>query len=700
MTVEREGDYHPDNKNDNLSAPPNEKLETSSTDTEYRNEKEAVPEYTEKGAVAEFVEVWQFSWRSSIVGSLLGCVIAASNMYMGLKTGWLMSSSLFGAILSFAILKPLSRVLPYYLGGGPFGAKENCSAQTAASASGGLAAGFVAAIPAMYQLGLLDANNIGKDMAKMALWTIAAAFYGLFFAIPLRKHFVVNHDYVFPTPRAAAITIQSLHDSVTGEKEGIRAAIHLGVWFLISLFITLMGVWIPGIFNNPHILYWIGHAAGNQQMMESDALWHWSFVWDFAFFGAGLMTPGATVWSFFIGNVLAFGITGPLMWRDGSIGQPYGFKEFVTAQSFWLWPGISLMVFSSFAELFVHYDVLWQGVKIGCINTWNGIRRLVNRGGNFQIEQDPNDPLLEHEQVPALWWMGGLLASIIFTCVILGVFFGIQVYLSLLAILLAFILSFIGLQASAQTDINPLGSIGKVTQLIFASIPHPSVQAAQMVSLTTGNIASSAASQSVAMVSDLKTGHLLGASPRSQFYAQLVGSIFAIGMALALWYVYASAYPCIVKPMDKCEFDLVAVKIWVNVTKLLTEGKVDIPRASIITTIVFAVFSVVYTVVREKWIPEKYHPYMLNLNALGIGMTQSHGEVALAFVIGWATTTVWRRLSPESHSKLMYSVAAGSLAGMGIGSVIQALLRFGDIPSVSSMVTAGCMLNSEGVPEC
>jgi uncharacterized oligopeptide transporter (OPT) family protein len=109
-----------------------------------------------------------------------------------LKIGWTFGASLFGAIFSFAIIKPLSRALPPKWGGGYFGPKENCSAQSAATTAGGLSAGFVSGIPAMYKLGLMTTPK--NDAAALVLFTVSAAFYGLFFAVPLRSHFVVKQD--------------------------------------------------------------------------------------------------------------------------------------------------------------------------------------------------------------------------------------------------------------------------------------------------------------------------------------------------------------------------------------------------------------------------------------------------------------------------------------------------------------------------
>lgn len=65
----------------------------------------------------------QLTVRALVIGCLLGAVVSASNIYLGLKTGWTFGASLFGSILGFAILKPLSKFAPAILGGGYFGPK-------------------------------------------------------------------------------------------------------------------------------------------------------------------------------------------------------------------------------------------------------------------------------------------------------------------------------------------------------------------------------------------------------------------------------------------------------------------------------------------------------------------------------------------------------------------------------------------------
>ncbi|KAF9578450.1 hypothetical protein BGW38_005737, partial [Lunasporangiospora selenospora] len=611
--------------------------------------------------------------RAAIVGSLLGCIVAASNLYVGLKIGWTFGASLWGAIFGFIILKPLARLM-----GNTFGPRENATCQAAATAAGGLSTGFVTAIPAMYRMGLMGPGRMPKDDAlTLVLWTTSAAFFGMFFAVPLRTHFVINQDLVFPTPRAAAETIRNLHKTGSGAaNDAKRTATMMIVAFFVALIFVLIGNFIPGIFDTVHILYWIGHAAGYQNMMNADMIWGWSFSWDFSFFGAGLMTPGSTVWSFMLGEIIAYAIAGPLMVASGYLADAHGFTKpgNGSAQSWFLWPGIALMVFTAFGELGVNGKSLWHGVTSGVFAARNLIRRLTKRTELVQNDgYISKDPVPDHLQVPTLWWSLGLLVSAIFTIVLMALDFKVPVYSTILAIILSFLLAFVGLQAAGETDINPTGSIGKVTQLVFSRFPGE-LQVVQKTNLMCANISASICAQAVDMVGDLKTGHLLGASPRSQFLAQCVGSVFAIAAAVPLFILYTEAYACITDAsIEKCEFGLVSVRTWQAVCEVLTNGG-TVPQGSVITAIVFAVLAIANILIRIKLVPETWRPYWLNLNAVGLGLINPSPALAMAMLIGWCAGQVWIRINRAAHEKYMYSIAGGFISGVGVAGIIKAIM--------------------------
>ena len=50
--------------------------------------------------------------RAMVVGAICGALVNASNLYLGLKTGWTFSANLFGAIVGFSVLKFFAKVLP------------------------------------------------------------------------------------------------------------------------------------------------------------------------------------------------------------------------------------------------------------------------------------------------------------------------------------------------------------------------------------------------------------------------------------------------------------------------------------------------------------------------------------------------------------------------------------------------------------
>jgi hypothetical protein len=94
--------------------------------------------------VSEY-ETRQLTVRSLVFGALIGCVAAASNVYLGLMIGWGFGAGMIAAMLGFAAVKSVSTKLPQRFGGGFFGPKENCSIQTSANAAASGSSIYVAA---------------------------------------------------------------------------------------------------------------------------------------------------------------------------------------------------------------------------------------------------------------------------------------------------------------------------------------------------------------------------------------------------------------------------------------------------------------------------------------------------------------------------------------------------------------------------
>ena len=184
----------------------------------------------------------------------------ASNLYLGLKTGFTFGPQLLGGIGGFIILKGLSRiipnVLPSWFGSGYFGPKENVTCQSAATAAGGLGILFVSGFPAMYQLGLLSPLP-QQDFGKLVGYMLSVAFYGMSFAVPLRAFYILRQRLVFPTPSATAYAIRSLHAPKTGAAEAKVKGKWLFYSFLVCFIQKIASTYAPGLLYDWHVFYWL-----------------------------------------------------------------------------------------------------------------------------------------------------------------------------------------------------------------------------------------------------------------------------------------------------------------------------------------------------------------------------------------------------------------------------------------------------------
>lgn len=665
------------------------------------------------------VEKRQLTVRAILVGSFLGAVVTASNIYLGLKTGFTFGAQLFGAIFGFAILQFVSRTLPEWFGGGYFGPKENCTVQTAATAAGGMASMFVSSIPAMYTLSLLG-KGPEEDFWRLISFTAVSAYYGIFFVIPLRKFYILYQRLVFPTSSACALTIRSLHSGTIAHSVIRKKTWSLGLSFLFAILMRVFSDYAPGIMWNWHVFWWLYEWGWKGAIVVEN--WGWWIQLTPAFLGVGFFTGMNAAYSFFVGSVVAWGIVGPIIARTGTAPQyvtlspehpdwrgyhsmnlrsrlsPKGFDPIrYPSPRYWLlWPGVMLMLCASFAEIFMSGGIIWRGIKQVLQSIYYKIRRQES-----QVFKDAiDDPAPPHTQIPSWQWVPLLVLSAVFTCLVLFFQYGIGIGLSLLSILLGFVFSFIGAQSTGATDVNPLSTCAKSSQLIFGAISSGQKMdevLAQRLNLIAGSVAASSASQSVDMIGDLKTGHLLGAQPRVQFYAQIIGSFFSIWLSVVLYILFSKAYPCFTSqfmpdypPTETCVFGAPAVAAWRAIASAMTNPELPVPPSSGYTSIVLGIVSVVAVVFKHSYCPQKYRSYIPNFNAIGLGFVVPQTYYATAMIIGAIIAHYWKKHKPVSYDIYALAIATGFAAGEGMGGVVNAVLQISGLPGHKYGTRVGC----------
>ena len=424
--------------------------------------------------------------RALVLGCACGAAVNASNVYLGLKTGWTFSANLLGAIVGFAVLKPMSLAvaenIPIF--GGSFGPRENNIVQTAATAAGGLGSVFVSGIPALYQLNLLDTPQ--KDFWALVSLTAVGGYFGFFFATPLRKFFIVyvarELKLIFPTATATAMTIRSMHAAVGGAEVAKKKMKALSICFSGAFIQRVVSQYAVGILYDWHIFTWFFIWGNYNNAAINVENWGWMIEWTPAFIGAGMLVGLNVAISFLMGSVIAWGIIGPTLVKYGAaFGKAYdaedpkwgGYVNFASLSAsfanketpsprYWmLWPGVLCMIVVSFTELLLQYKVIGMAFnavgKALAAATADGLEKFgksipfLRKYGNSKQADPVEDPALPNDLVKMWMWMPGLILSIITICVVAGVEFELPVSMSVLSVFLAFFFSFLAIQCSGVT---------------------------------------------------------------------------------------------------------------------------------------------------------------------------------------------------------------------------------------------------------
>jgi OPT family oligopeptide transporter len=675
--------------------------------------------------------------RAVVVGCVLGSLVCASNLYLGLKTGFTFTANMFGAIFGYGVLKLLEKSggnLPII--GGIFGPQENSIVQSAAQGAGGTGGIFVAGIPAMYRLGVMGEGRSPKDdIGAIFTITLVASFIGIFYVTPLRKFFIVQVarelKLLFPTPTAVALTIRSMHAGAAGGIEAIKKLKCLAICFIGALCHRVASYYAVGILYDWHVFTWIHIWSGYTSWAMNIESWGWYFEWTPAFIGSGILIGLNPAISMFAGSVMAWGIIGPALVHYGEcIGLPMtddpkwdGYYSFTSLKNlgkqtpsprYWLlWPGVMVMVCCSMAELFVQYKAIWSGMKSVWNQSCGGINSmLVSRGKSSAFfakhgapgvkdENVVEDPFPPEEQVKTWMWALGLLVTIVAGIIIFHFQWEMHPGLTILAIVLAFLFSFLAIQIGAVTDNTPLTAASKASQLVFGGATSHSgysIEHAQKINLVAGSLASAGADMATALVSDFRTGFLVGTSPVKQWIAQSIGSFVSVWLGPGLFVLFTTAYPCIWnEDIDDCPFMVPSVTAWKAVAQAVTDPRVSIPLKSGIFAIVMGVVSIIQVVVRHFWLVgerEKYRKWLPNWGAIALSWVIPAPVFANAALLGAIIAALWRKYSMRTWDIYGYAVAAGFIAGEGLGGVVGAILTLAGVDGSTKGTMIACPADS------
>ncbi|KAG2340741.1 OPT superfamily oligopeptide transporter [Suillus weaverae] len=633
--------------------------------------------------------IW--TWMSRLRGPQCCEETEARSSQAEFTTGWISMMSLQSALIGFL----LSKMLPT-----PLSPQEIIVVQTTAVATGTmpLAAGFVGILPA---LGLLEEEKDGSLPIRLSWlaavgWSCSVAFFGVFLSPPIRKQVpdaekIIKEQLAFPSGTATAQLISVLHrmpppdttlrhrsgyrtidtedlihpTAITDEPENHQEAAEddfderevvqregwedLLLSFLASGAMTLAAYFFPIIFAIP--------LFGKYLARE----WLWSFTPSLSYVGQGIIMGFPTTLSMNLGMLVGWGILSPLSKYSGWAPGPVG--DMSTGARGWiLWISLAIMCADSLISLLpVVYEYC-----IKLVARYRPTKSSDDAETYEDLEVETADRL-----VPTKWVIYGLVGSICIGTILVWMVFGddgIKPWATLIGFMMGGLLSILGVRALGETDLNPVSGLGKISQLLFAWIQPGNVVA----NIIAGGVAEAGAQQAGDLMQDLKTGHLIRASPRAQFYGQLIGSSLSIIVSATAYTLYQRAYT-----IPGPSFPAPTAYVWLSLARLLRNGQLPQNSASymVLFAIIFGVNAGVKVMAAQrnhpytKWIPSGV--------AFAIGFLNTP-SFSLARLIGGIVEFMYHQRVAKSARGVdirLIVIASGFVLGEGVISVISLVLK-------------------------
>ncbi|MCY2945689.1 MAG: oligopeptide transporter, OPT family [Planctomycetota bacterium] len=452
----------------------------------------------------------EFTARALILGTILGLVFSASSLYLVLKVGMTVSASIPVAVLAITFFRIFSRFT-----GGPATILENNIVQTAGSAGESIAFGVGVTMPALLLLGFQ------MDLARVMTVSLLGGLLGILAMIPLRRAFIVRMHgtpgkpgtLLYPEGTACA---QVLISGEKGGSTGFTVFMGFGI-ALLHKFLTEGLMVLMGTFKFP--LVFINRAAVFSSDMASELL------------GVGYIIGLRTSAIMMGGALLGYLVILPLIAFAGDAGGAI------------VPPGRKPIHDMSITELRNNY-LLYIGA--GCVAT-AGIISMIRtlplilrsltgglRRRKGQTEEESTTPDRTENDLPMVAVLGGSLVLLGLLTAFLAGEVGWSSAVAGGAMVIVFGFLFVTVSSRLTGEIgsssNPISGMTvatlMITCLIFLGLGWTSSKE-RVLALSIAAVVCVAASNGGTTAQSLKTGFLVGGTPRFMQYAILIGALIS-----------------------------------------------------------------------------------------------------------------------------------------------------------------------------
>jgi len=448
----------------------------------------------------------EFTLKATFFGILFGIIFGAANAYLGLRAGLTISTSIPVAVMTVAAFRVLTKV------GQNSTILEANMSQTIGSASSSIASGVIFTLPALFLWGM------DPDLLQMTLLAMTGGCLGILFMIPLRRFLIEREHKTLPYPEGTACA-----EVLKASESGSNRARHVFSGIAAGAFFKVLTGWarvIPGDVE-VHIPFLKKGAIG----MDLSA----------ALFGVGYIL-GPRIGAIMVGGgLLSSLIIIPAIAYWGQAREVALFPEAemlirdMSAGLIWTryvrYIGAGAVATAGIITLIRSIPLMAESFRIGAAQLRGGLSGMSDEVNLPRTSLDLNLRVVVIgvvivvgvlTLVPAAF---GTIDSIVMRlvaslCVVVFSFFFVTVA--------SRIVGLVGVTSNPTSGMTIAALLG--TSMIFLALGWTDM-IGKATALTVGCVVAIAASISGDTSQDLKTGYLLGATPRRQQIGELVGAL-------------------------------------------------------------------------------------------------------------------------------------------------------------------------------
>ncbi len=484
---------------------------------------------------AEDLELPELTWRAIAIGLALSVVMGAANVYLGLKLGLTVSASIPAAVLGSLLLRA-------FTGRGPQRSRrlEANQIQTAASAGESLAAGVIFTMPALLLIGYWTRFELWST----TLIALTGGLLGILFMVPMRRVFVQNSPEL-PYPEGVACA--AVLESVTGS-DSEAASGDTGARFIVQ----------GGILGGA-----VKILSSGIGLIQGALETAWASGAGRIFFLGGELSPILVAVGFIVrlnvaflvalGGAIGWLVCIPLLPEIRSLAAALPWIEAASGAGEALRTGLAANPIEGAYEIW-STEIRYIGVGAmavgGAASLWKVRAGLVRAVAELRRSVDPTLVSSQERDLssPVLIGLAGVATLGILTVYL---HFTQSIPVTLLTTLLMAVLSFffvavasyiVGLVGNSNSPVSGMTITAVlITALLLFQFGYSGMQG-MVATLGVAAIVCCAACTSGDVCNDLKTGQLVGASPRRQQIMQILGVCVASVVMAPVLQVLQDAY--------------------------------------------------------------------------------------------------------------------------------------------------------------